>query len=365
MQRPRLRFDRARSYQVIRTAHLERAHDFAPASILYEARRYDFDESLAAGLDLHRCGPARLALTLLTQPLIALEINEPLQTSGLPRAALAVTAVRIADGLRRRRTRIGAYAIENRDPFATRPDRLRSRVRQAGESILSRLVSSQLDQIAYGTDGAAQLYRRRLARPLARTSARVFSALPTACECPAERPDGELVLYLGALHHRKGVPQLLDAWRHVARERPSARLVLVGKGELEAEVRARIATQPNVELLLDPPRPEVHRWLRRASTLVLFSQPTARWREQVGLPIVEGLAHGCRIVTSDQTGLADRLRADGHQVLAPDASAQTLGHAIALSLDRSGSEAAPLPDVDGRRCADDWLLHTALDRVAG
>ena len=82
---PRLQFSRARSYQVLRTAHLERAHDFAPASILYADRRYDFDPTLAARLDLHRCGPVGLVRILLANPLVALEINEPLQLSGLPR----------------------------------------------------------------------------------------------------------------------------------------------------------------------------------------------------------------------------------------------------------------------------------------
>lgn len=368
MQIPRLRFDRVRSYQVLRSAHLERAHDFAPASILYGVRRYDFDETLAVGLDLHRCGPLALVLALLAQPLIALEINEPLQTSGLPRTALTVAAVRIADGLRRRRTRIGAYAIENRDPFAVRPDRLRSRVRQVGESVLSRLISHQLDQIAYGTDGAAELYHRRLGRSLIRASARVFSAVPTACDCPGDgapnEPDPELVLYLGALHPRKGVRQLLDAWPHVSARQPTARLVLVGKGDLEPEVRATITQLRNVELVIDPPRPQVHQWLRRARTLVLFSQPTPRWREQVGLPIVEGLAHGCRIVTSDQTGLADWLRIHEHQVLPPTAPAGALGQAILLTLDPSPLNSGPLPEVDGRRSADDWLLHTELEQVS-
>ncbi len=358
MQTSRIRYDRARSYQVLRTAHLERAHDFRPASIFYGGRRYDFDDTLAAGLDLHRCGPAGLALALLRRPPAALEINEPLQTSGLLRAAVAVAAARLADLLHRRHTRIGAYAIENRDPFAVRPPRLRSRFRRGGERLLSRLITARLDRIAYGTDGAAALYADRLGRSLARTQQQTFSALPTACDCPPlpRRPD--LVLYLGALHRRKGVLALLDAWPTVIATRPSARLLLVGKGDLEDEIRDRLPE--GAELVIDPPRPEVHYRLRTAHTLVLFSQPTPHWREQVGLPIVEGLAHGTQIVTSDQTGLAEWLASHGQQVLAPDVPTEVLAGAIVSSLD--ASVGFDLPDIDGRRAADDWLLHDGAAR---
>ncbi len=369
---PRLAFDRVRSYELVRTAHLERARDFAPASILYGGRRYDFDDELADPLDLHRCGPLGLVAILWTNRVAALEINEPLQLSGLPRAALAVAAVRLADRARRRHTRIGSYAIENLDPFALRPARRRSRLRRSGEALLSRQISRRLDRIAYGTEGARRLYEQRLGDALTAAEAEPFPAVPAPCGCPAGETEPELVLYVGALHRRKGVLQLLDAWPHVLTARPGAHLVIVGKGELEDEARSRAAElnlvkRGSVELILDPPRPEIHRLLRRAATLVLLSQPTARWREQVGLPIVEGLGHDCRVVASSQTGLADWLSDHGHPVLEPEAGPEELGRAVAATLEdrwEAGSVLAQLPETDGRRAADDWLMQTPDPRSA-
>jgi glycosyltransferase involved in cell wall biosynthesis len=102
----------------------------------------------------------------------------------------------------------------------------------------------------------------------------------------------------------------------------------------------------------------------------LASQPTAGWREQVGLPIVEGLAHGCRVVTTDQTGLAGWLRehADrGHRVVPAGGSGADLAAAVLAALttptgDGPGSVLADLPVRDGRLAADDWLFEPGPDR---
>jgi glycosyltransferase involved in cell wall biosynthesis len=106
----------------------------------------------------------------------------------------------------------------------------------------------------------------------------------------------------------------------------------------------------------------VHRALRRAAVLVLLSQPTPTWREQVGLPLVEGLAHGCTVVTTAETGLADWLAAHGHTVLAPDAAPATVVAAVveALAAGRpAASVLADLPDDDGRQAAEAWLSRPA------
>ena len=69
-----------------------------------------------------------------------------------------------------------------------------------------------------------------------------------------------------------------------------ATLALLGKGALEQEARALSVAQPSVTLEVDPPRPRIHSVLDDSRVLVLWSQPSPTWREQVGLPIVEGLS---------------------------------------------------------------------------
>ena len=94
--------------------------------------------------------------------------------------------------------------------------------------------------------------------------------------------------------------------------------------------------------------------------LALPSQPRPRWREQVGLPIVEGLANGCLVVTTTETGLSAWLSAHGHQVVPPDAGAVALASAVLAAIDDLRAPAdilATLPAVDGRRAADLWLFE--------
>jgi glycosyltransferase involved in cell wall biosynthesis len=111
---------------------------------------------------------------------------------------------------------------------------------------------------------------------------------------------------------------------------------------------------------VDPPRAQIHQLLASSQVLVLPCQPTPSWREQVGLPIVEGLSYGCTVVTTTETGLASWLAAAGHQVTSADATAEELAAAILAAVRhplQAGDVLASLPDVDGRLAADDWLFR--------
>ena len=82
------------------------------------------------------------------------------------------------------------------------------------------------------------------------------------------------------------------------------------------------------------------------------------WREQVGLPITEGLAHGCVIVTTNETGIATWLRENGHQVIEEREVGRELASAIVAAAQSeltADDVRRQLPDVDGRVAARRWL----------
>lgn len=348
---------RVRVYHTVRTAHLERAHALAPATIYFRTRRFDFDDDQASGLDLRHATRLGVAAALVRHPPEVLELNEPLMLTALPGAFLAALAVRFGGLLRRRRTTIVSYAIENRDPFVGRVPP-RRRLRRALDRGMARTLTRQLDRVAFGTEGAEALYRRLLGRPLTGVRTACIPALPAACSCPAAEADPTLVLFVGAFEARKGLEPLLKAWPQVVAHRPEAHLVLVGGGPLLPRAEQAARTLPGVTVVVTPPRSEVHGWQRRATVAVLLSQATRSWREQVGLPIVEGLAHGCEVVTTDQTGLAAWLAAHGHAVLDCDADPEAVADAVVARLDTPRPAArviADLPSEDGRLAADSWL----------
>lgn len=343
---------RVRLYQTVRTAHLERAAALPPATIVFRDRRADFDPTLAEGLDLLRAGAVRAAWAI--RGARELEVNEPLMRSALPRTAV-VLALLAALG---RRPVVGTYAIENLDPFAAPLPPglrgLRARWHRARDRALAAYVARRVDRVVFGTDAARDLYAGRF-RPGVGV---LIPALPAPCGCGDPDPASGSVLFVGAFSPRKGLAELVAAWPHVAAEHPGAHLTLVGAGPL-LPLAQEAARREDVTLVVDPPRAEVHRRQRTARVAVLLSQPRPRWREQVGLPIVEGLAHGCTVVATSETGLAEWLAGHGHVVVAPDAGPEAAGAAIVAALrdGRSPEQVrADLPDLDGRLAAEDVLF---------
>jgi glycosyltransferase involved in cell wall biosynthesis len=353
---------RARLYQTVRSAHLERARQLAPATILYRGTRYDFDAALADGLELIPAGPVRAAWLLARSPVRHLEVNEPLMVTSLRRTALAIAVLRARARLGGAPVRFVSYAIENRNPFQDAARGMNGRLRRVENRMLARYVWRSLDRIAFGTDAARTTYAAALPGTSGPGRSTVIPAVPAACACPssvARDHDAPRVLFLGALADRKGFPLVLAAWAYLKERLPTVRLTVVGAGALEHRARAAATADPAVDVMIAPSRADVHSELRRSAVVVLPSQPAPGWREQVGLPICEGLAHGCSIVTSTETGLADWLGAHGHSVISPADSAESLATALLAALRQNRSAASvldDLPDTDGRLVADTWLF---------
>ena len=354
---------RVRVYETVRTAHLERARGMLASSTIYRHRRYDFDEAAARGLDLIQAGPIATALVLARSDVRELEINEPLMVSSLRRTALALVVVRAKAVLLRRSVSIATYAIANDDPFrpAAAPG-LRGALRRLVDRRLIEFVACRLDRVVFGTPAAERLYAR-LAPGIAGATCVEIPALPAPCACPADPArDPDCVLFVGAFDERKGISTLLAAWPAVVERRPSARLILVGKGQLLEHVEDFAAGRADVTVVIDPPRAEIHRLMRGGALVVLLSQRTARWREQVGLPLVEGLSHGCSVLASSETGLSPWLIEHGHGVLDPAAGPDLVAAAIAdLLVARRPPRAvlSDLPSQDGRLAADAFMFPTS------
>lgn len=347
-----------RVYQSVRTAHLERFAVLEPATVYFVDTSYDFEDALTEQVDVRRCASLwQLFRRLLVTRVDTLEVNEPLMVPGLKIASVAVAAVRLHGLLHRHRTEVVTYAIENSDPYENLRDQLRWRL--PFYRVATALLVRQLDRVAFGTTASHDTYRPHLG-PF-RGSRTDVPALPSPChDCPEAPTEPDRVVFVGAFNERKGVRQLVDAWPRVRRLRPEARLRILGKGALQPVVDAAAGSDPTLEVVVDPERARIHRELRSAKVAVLLSQPWRGWREQVGLPIVEALAHGCLVVTTDETGLATWLAEHGHPVVPARSGPEAVAAAVAdaLASPRSPeSVRADLPGEDGRLAADRWMFH--------
>lgn len=357
-----------RIYEQVRSAHLERAQSMQPATILYGSTRYDFDSKLVRQLDVRQAGIwATVALMLRSETRI-LEVNEPLMLSGGARGLAAVVAAKIRALLSQKRVTVVTYAIENLNVLTIRPTTWRGGLRHRAEILLARRIASLVDRIAFGTEGAERLYTEVLGRDLVRAERTVIPALSAPCRCGVrDESSRDRVLFLGAFQPRKGIEQLMLAWPHVIERRPGTRLTIVGVGGLEDLVCAFANTVPGVSVIVNPPRDDIHAQLLWADSVVLLSQRTPSWREQVGLPILEGLAHGCSIVTTTETGIAGWLAQHGHAVLKPEASPTEVAEQLCRVLATGRppeSIMADLPAMDGRLNADGWLFRSVDDSTS-
>ena len=293
------------------------------------------------------------------------ELAEPLFMREAPWTLAFAIATKLGSRMRRQRARVVAYAIENNDlealigiPWLRRPF-----VSAAGRAY-GAVVSLVTDRLVFGTEGAAASYHSLGNHGLFADAPRVL-ALQSAGPA-AERDAGTSAIFVGELAPRKGVTELLRAWELVEGELPDAKLTLVGGGPLADQVdawAARSADSRRSPGLL--PHPDVISAVRRSTVLVAPSRREGRWREQVGLPIVEGLSAGLTVVTTTETGLADWLHQNGHRVIdappRPEDLAKKLIDALRSPLPRDAVQRT-LPEVAGRQRAHDILHKPGVGR---
>jgi len=357
----------ARFYPVARVAHLERLAEMVPGDFIYERTRGDWDATLASNLPrVRKLSTLQVFKTLWQTRYQKVEIAEPFAIALLPQAA-AIALIMKARRYFERDTqrRLVTYAIENFDPVA----KLRSRlpiprwILTPSIRALASIVLSETTKIAFGTTGARDLYAKHFPKltscELSQPASMVFEALPAPAESTSTH-DRDVACFLGSFEFRKGIRDLIEAWPHVAASRPGSRLVIIGHGDLLPEVLDFVSRRDDVALHIDPSRTFIRDTLAEAHALVLPSRRTPSWREQVGLPLLEGLSAGCEIVTTDETGIASWLRDHGHQVITERSDlARELAGALTNALNSSrdaGQIRADLPAEDSRIAADLWMF---------
>lgn len=358
----------ARYYRGARTTHLERLRDMVPGDFFYLKPMYDFAlPPLSADLRVAQVKFRQVLRMVWKNEYDVLEIVEPYAPSALPQT-LALSAVSRIARMRRteRRTSLVSYAIENADlprKFA-RQFHMPVRMMRVVFRVLVRYGFLSLGRIAFGTEDAQNNYRALLGeRTFSSSKAPKVSlvwGLPSARTLSGDTQSGRnRAVFVGAFDDRKGLNQLLVAWPLVKHALPDAELIVMGKGPKEHEVRKSASAFDGVTLIVDPPRDKIWTQLEQSSALILMSQPAPGWKEQIGLPIVEGLSMGLEIVASTETGIAGWLVENGHRVLAPNCGPEELATTITEVLRGARSKAAvqsALPARDGRLQADQWLM---------
>jgi phosphatidylinositol alpha-mannosyltransferase len=146
------------------------------------------------------------------------------------------------------------------------------------------------------------------------------------------------ILFLGRFESRKGLTYLLKAYRVLKKRGYDCRLLVIGSGPQEREVRRYIATRrlTGVELL---GRVSDEDKVRYFATADIYCSP-ATGRESFGIVLLEAMASGTAIVCSDIHGYRSVVRRDEQALLVPPKDVNALVTALARLLDE--------PDVRAR-----------------
>jgi glycosyltransferase involved in cell wall biosynthesis len=147
-------------------------------------------------------------------------------------------------------------------------------------------------------------------------------------EPPTGPPETDSVLFVGALERVKGVDVLLDAWRLIRDRRPGARLVIVGRGSMETEVRRRAAGEPDVEIVGPVPREALRELLDAARVVVLPSRS-----EGLGRVALEASARARPVVASRVGGIPELVEDGETGLLVQPEDAAALAAAVVRILD--------------------------------
>jgi glycosyltransferase involved in cell wall biosynthesis len=145
------------------------------------------------------------------------------------------------------------------------------------------------------------------------------------------------VMFAGRFVEKKGIPSLIEAVRRLEAEGRNLRLVLVGEGPMEEELRRSAAALRRVEFRGWMPNHELRAWMRNALTLCVPSQRAADGDAE-GLPtvVIEAMAAGTPVIGSRHAGIGEAVEHERTGFLIPEQDPEALAAALRRLCDEPG-----------------------------
>lgn len=348
----------------LRSKHLNSASMQSGSLFLVQKYKTDFDVTkIPANAQIRSAGVWKSIFIIFKARPEVVEIPEPLYYRYLLKTVLLVSAISLLSKFRKCPPKFVTFCLENGDKglMPRRLSYISSIIWVAAITPLVRYLVQKLDKVAFGSELAQNTLKTWLTKNQIvdlDSKSRYFPQLPSKCECHPELKKVEgSVLFIGELEARKGIPLLIQAWEEHSKEFKNSTLTIAGSGSLKSAVDQLALRNNNVNFLGQVNRDTVHKLMRTNQIVVLPSRRSGSWREQIGLPIEEGLAHSCSLIASEDSGLSNFLIENKQQVLKWDFSLEELVVALRSStLNPVVVSSEKLPTRNQRGVAEDWLL---------
>jgi len=150
---------------------------------------------------------------------------------------------------------------------------------------------------------------------------------------------GPFLLFVGRLTEKKGVRYLIDAMPKVINDFPDAKLLIVGHGELEHELRNQVRRRGLEEVVLFAGGVSNTQLPAYYATADIFVGPSVQVKggdtEGFGLTFVEAIMSGCLVIGTRVGGIEDIIEDGQTGLLAPPGDAILLAETILYLIEKS------------------------------
>jgi len=130
------------------------------------------------------------------------------------------------------------------------------------------------------------------------------------------------ILFVGGMHPRKGVDDLINAFGIIARQFPQAHLYLIGSGPFQPDYE-RLAAQAKDQISFCGHMPDPRPYLLGGDIFVLASHA-----EPAGLVLSEAREAGCAVIGTDVGGIPEMLEGGRAGILVPPRRPDLLAEAL-------------------------------------
>jgi glycosyltransferase involved in cell wall biosynthesis len=239
-----------------------------------------------------------------------------------------------------------------------KPRSLAARLKHRVRDTLASLQQAQADALVITCPAAIERIRSRRARA---SRVHVIShGIHSHEYTPREvMPVKHTILFLAVLEYWKGIFTLLDAFERVAPRVADCTLEIWGDGRESAAVDARIAASPFRDRIMRrgrAARDDVARIMRSHS---VYCMPS--YGEPFGMTLLEAMASGVPVVTTDAGGPPFIVHAEGGRVV-PMRDAERLADALIEILSDRDLQAS-MGEYNRRRVEQEFDWSRSLDRM--
>ena len=330
----------------LRTSTLHEVQSQIGVKVLYYKEKYDL-KVVPDKSKFRKVNTIQAICEVFKSDAVVLELTEPLWMKELIRTILIGYTWKVRSFIRRKSNYCFTYAIENNDlnnlvyGTANSHNFLTHYIRIILRFFFSRIYT----HAAFGTFAAYKNYAENEflvqiphiypSRYSIQESTMTHSFIPEFRDSPKlqkKNQDQLTYLFVGVLEKRKGIDLLIQAWEILEGVGFKGLLLIVGSGALETKVSQWCLEAPERRAYLGFKTGESLDSIYETSDVLLApSQRDGRWREQVGLPIIEGLSFGLTVITTSETGIAEGLRENGHIVLDDGSTPISLAKGISVA----------------------------------